>query len=594
MNVGAGRRPGPPSTTRRDADSGTTSPDEPAVALRRAAHLDRLLGDPHDPANPHGFTAFTTAARLGRPAAATQRLLAGAGLTAAFVPAAHGGTLTRADLLMTILRPVFRRDVALGFDAGVTSLFAASAVWGAGTPEQQQVMARLLLGGGRATVVHPGLAPAGGVRREEITARRDADGTGVLLDGSRSLVIDAARADVYVVHARTAATGPRTHSVLVVDPARLPAGRVQRLPRVKTDGMRAALFSGLRFTGCPVPDDALVGGPGDGATLALRMNQVNRSLVAGAMTAGVDPVLRHAVGAATRGRSGPPARRWHRPLAGVFADLLVCDALTTVCLRAAGALPDRADVPTVAATYTVPALLTDALEELSSVLAAHSRPGDALLHAVLGKLVRDLPTAGLGRDGAAACQAVIVNQLGALAKRSWFLEEEPPAALFRPDGRLPPLDHRALAFAGGGDFLAAALSGTTGRLARPRRAGGRSALLARMADLFLAEFLGLRDQCALLPDRSALSGPAAHALADRYGLLAAASAVLAVREGQEGHDAFLADPAWAVLALSRLGHRLGLPLPEVPKDCVTDVLDELLLRQRTGRGLDLGGIELER
>ncbi|MFI0967703.1 acyl-CoA dehydrogenase [Streptomyces sp. NPDC021080] len=561
-----------------------------AGALRRAARLDALLGDPYDPANPHGFAAFAAAARERRPAEAGERLLAEAGLAFECVPAGHGGTLTRADLLMKVLRPVFRRDVALGFAGGITSLFASSAVWAAGTAEQQHAMARLLLAGGRATVVHPGLAPAGGVHREQIHARRRADNTGTHLSGIRSAVIDAARADVYLVHARTATAGPRSHSVLLVDPARLPGGQIHRLPRVRTEGMRAALFSGLRFTRCAVPDDALVGTWGGGAALALRMNQVNRCLVAGAMTAALDPVLRSAADAATDGHRTPPARRWHRPLAGVFADLLTCDALTTVCLKAAGALPGRTQVPTVAATYTVPALLQDGIEELSAVLGSHRRPGDGLLHEILAKLTRDLPAAGLGRDGAAACQAVIVPQLGALANRSWFTEEEPPAELFRRHGHVPALDHRTLAFAGGGDFLAAFLAGAAERFNRP----GRTKPLARMAQAFCTELWGLREQCAPLPGRfgEALSGPAACALSDRYGLLVAAAAVLAVWEGQEGDDPFLADPGWALLALSRLGRRLGLALPDLPQDCVTGVLEELLHRHRTGRGLDLDGITL--
>ncbi|MFJ4279516.1 acyl-CoA dehydrogenase [Streptomyces massasporeus] len=585
------------SADRRTPVSGTADEDRPtdgtvADALRRAARLEALLGDPHDPANAHGFAAFVTAARDRRPAWATERLLAEAGFASEFVPAGHGGTLTRADLLLKVLRPVFRRDVALGFAGGITSLFASSAVWAAGTAEQRHTMARLLLSGGRATVVHPGLAPAGGVRREQITARRRTDGTGMLLDGDKAVVPDAARADLCLVHARTAASGPRSHSVLLVDPARLPPGRIHRLPRVATEGMRGALFSGLGFTECPVPDDALVGAPGDGAALALRVNQVNRCLVAGAMTAAVDPVLRCAVGAATDGRRGPPARRWHRPLAGVFTDLLVCDAVTTTCLRAAGALPDRTHVPTVAATYTVSTLLQDGLEELAAVLGSHRRPGDDPLHGILAKLVRDLPAAGLGREGAAACQAVIVPQLSGLANRSWFLEEEPPAALFRGRADVPPLNHRALAFPGRGDFLAASLVGAAERLTRQGRGAGHTRLLARMARAFGTELRVLRDQCALLPGGfgGALSGPAACALSDRYGLVVAAAAVLAVREGQEGDDPFLADDGWAVLALSRLGRRLGLALPDPPQDCVTGVLHELLCRQRTGRGLDLDGI----
>ncbi|NUS16886.1 MAG: acyl-CoA dehydrogenase [Streptomyces sp.] len=570
-----------------------TATDARTAALCRAARMDTLLGNPYDPVNEHGFAAFLAADRERRPARSAERLLADAGLAAEFVPARHGGGLARADLLMKVLRPVFRRDMALGFAGGVTSLFAASAVWAAGTDAQQRALAQLLLGGGRTTVVHPGLAPAGGVRREEVTARRTADDTAFLVSGRKDVIIDAARADVYVVHARTADAGPRTHSVLLLDPAHLSGATLERLPRVATDGMRGAVFSGLRFTHCPVSDDALVGRPGDGAALALRMNQVNRCLVAGAATAALDPVLRAAVHTATDGRTGPPARRWHRPLAGVFTDLLVCDALATVCLRAVGLLPDQAHAPTVAATYTVPALLTDALEELSAVLGTHGG-GDDLLHGILAKLVRDLPAAGLGRDGAAACQAVILPQLGTLAQQSWLVEEEPPAELFRGRADLPPLDHGALAFAGGGDFLAAALTGAAERLGRSRRIGGRIALLADLAEGFLTELRLLREQCALLPGQfgGALSGPAACALSDRYGLLVAAAAVLAVWEGQEGDDPFLADPGWVVLALSRLGRRLAIALPDVPGDCVTGVLDELLRRHRTGRSFDLDVVEL--
>ncbi|MER7394178.1 acyl-CoA dehydrogenase [Streptomyces sp. NPDC000151] len=565
--------------------------DDRTTALHRAALLDALLGDPYDPVNAHGFRAFLAADRERRPPEAAELLLAAAGLAAEFVPARCGGALTRADSLVRVLRPVFRRDVSLGFGCGLTSLFAASAVWAAGTDVQRRSTARLLLGGGRLTVAHPGLAPAGGVLRDAFTVRGPADG-GLSLGGRRHVIIDAARADVYVVHARTTgAPEARDHSVFLLDPARLPDDRLHRLPRVATAGMRAAVFSGLRFADCPVPEGALVGCIGEGATLALRTNHVNRCVVAGAVIAAVDPVLRCAVRAATEGRAGRPARRWHRPLAGVFSDLLACDAMVTVCLRAASVLPDRAHVPTVAAAYVVPLLLQDALEELCAVLRPDGRRDGGLVHKILAKLVRDLPAVGIGRAGAASCQAVIVPQLSTLATGSWLVEEEPPPDVFRGRADLPPLDHRLLTFAGGKDFLAASLVGAADRLSRVRSAGGRNALLGRLAEAFLGELRLLREQCAALSD-VALSGPAAGALSDRYGLVATAAAVLGVWEGQEGDDPFLADPGWAVVALSRLGRRLGRTVPDVPDDCVTEVLDELLRRHRAGRGLDLDGMEL--
>ena len=68
-----------------------------------------------------------------------------------------------------------------------------------------------------------------------------------------------------------------------------------------------------------------------------------------------------------------------------------------------------------------------------------------------------------------------------------------------------------------------------------------------------------------------------------------AAAVLGVWEAQDGTDAFLAEPAWAVLALSRLARRLGLTAPAPPESCVTQVLDELARRGRGDRDCALDG-----
>ncbi|MFJ7081896.1 acyl-CoA dehydrogenase [Streptomyces griseus] len=566
------------------------------AALRRAALLDELLGDPFDPGNPHGFTALTAADRDRRPPVETERLLAVTGLGSELVPVRHGGTLARADLLLKVLRPVFRRDVALGLGCGVSSSFAASTVWAAGSATQRSSVAALLLGGGRITVVHPGLAPAGGVSRDGFTLRRAADGR-LVLDGSKGMIMDAERAGAFVLHAATGtASGPHSHSALLLDPGRLPAGLMRLLPRTATSGLRTAVFSGLRFTRCPVPGDALVGRPGEGAALALRTNQINRCLVAGAAIAAVDPVLRSAVSAATVNSTASPARRRHRTLAGVFADLLACDALAQACLRAASLVPERAHVPTVAATYVISALLGDALEELSVVIGSADRPGGGLPRGLLAKLTRDLPAAGLGRAGAAACQAVIVPQLRTLATRSWFVEPEPPQGLFGNGAGLPALDHRSLTFAGDADFLAAHLAGSAERIAGARAADGRTALLGRLANGFLGELRLLREQCRALPGPfgTAVSGPWAAALSDRYGLVVTAAAVLGTWEAEEDGASYLSHPDWAVLALSRLAHRAGIEVPNPPQDCVTGVLDELLRRHRGGQAFDLDGAELTR
>ncbi|MFD3915825.1 acyl-CoA dehydrogenase [Streptomyces sp. NPDC058603] len=563
-------------------------------AQQRAARLEALLGDPLEPANPHGLRALFAADDRRTPPAETESLLAAEGLGAEFVPARYGGRLLRADLLARVLRPVFRRDLALGFGSGITSLFAAGPVWAAGTPAQRRHVAGLLLGGGRATVLHHELAHANALLRDEFTART-LPGGGYRLDGRKDVILNASRADAQVVYARTdPGRGPRSHTVLLLDPGQQPAAAVRHLPRVTTPGMRGALFSGLEFTDYTVPGEALVGTAGGGVALALRTFQVNHGLTCGLATAAAETVLRSAVRAATTGRTTPLARRWHKPLTGVFADILACDSMATVALRALSLLPDRAHLFAAAVTYVVPDLLRENLEELATVLGARGYEHDNPRYGALDKLMRDLPVAALGHAGTASCQAVIVPQLRGLAAHSWFAEEEPPPALFRQGAELPVLDYRLLGIAGGGDFMAASLAGCAARLAASRNAGGPLAALAELAGRFVTELRALREECRRLPayGTTALTGPAVCVLSDRYSLVVAAAAVLGVWEGQDGTDPFLTEPAWAVLALSRFAQRLGIPVPDPPDGCQEHVLDELIRRYRTGRSCDLHAVPL--
>lgn len=144
--------------------------------------------------------------------------------------------------------------------------------------------------------------------------------------------------------------------------------------------------------------------------------------------------------------------------------------------------------------------------------------------------------------------------------------------------------------------MAASLTGSAARLAASRGVGGRLTALADLAEGFVTELRALREQCRQLPDfgTSGPPGPAVCVLSDRYCLVVAAAAVLGIWEGQDGTDPFLADPAWAVLALSRLGARLGILVPELSDDCLGQVLEELIRRYRTGSSCDLDATELAR
>ncbi|MEU0163414.1 acyl-CoA dehydrogenase [Streptomyces sp. NPDC006261] len=582
--------PGAPAPTAaapaRPFAGGAAEPD-------RAARLEAALGDPFDPANPHGYLALLRADEAREIPEATEALLAGAGLAAEFVPHDLGGRLTDLEGLARVLRPVFRRDLALGYGFGITSLFAASSVWTAGDAPQRRALAEVLLGGGRVSIVHREVAHANAMLRHELTAAPQPGG-GFLLGGRKEAVINADRADVFVTYARTAADdGPRTHSVLLLGPEPPASGEVRRLARVETPGMRGARFSGLEITDVSLPGSALVGSVGEGVSLALRSFQISHCLVPGTVLAGVDSVLRQAVRTAIEDRpGGQPARRWHKVLAGVFADLLACDAMAVTGLRALSLLPQDAYLLAAAVKYMMPDLLREDLEELATVLGARGYDRGPL-YGGFQKLARDLPVAGLGHSGTAVCQAVLVPQLPALARTAWFRTPEPPPELFTPGALLPPFDHRRLAHFGTDDLLTATLIGAAERLATRHARGPAYAALAALAQTFADELRVLRARCAALsPSGEAAFDPQACALADRYALVLAAAACLGVWEGQAGNGSFLEDPAWAVLALGRIARRLGATVAEVPAEAAQTVLAEVLGRCREGRSLDLYGTRL--
>ncbi|TQJ92827.1 acyl-CoA dehydrogenase [Streptomyces sp. SLBN-31] len=602
-NLTAAPTPAAPAV-RRTADG----PCLPADGAARAQHVEDLLGDPFAEDNPHGQRALLAADERRQAPAATEDLLQRFGLGAEFVPALLGGRLTGVEDLAQVLRPVFRRDVALGFGAGMTALFAASVVWTAGDGRQRRDTARRLLQDGRITILHREFVHANAILRGEYSAR-PAPGGGFVVDGRKDVVINADRADAFVAYVRTAdGDGPDSHSVFLLQTDRLPSHAVHRLPRVRTHGMRGAHYAGLDLVQCPVPPDALIGQLGEGIHLSLRTFQVSRALVAGgALVAGMDSALRYAVRALGDSRRGLVlGGRRGRVLAGVFADLLACDSLAVAGLRLLDLAPEYALIPSAAVKYAVSALLHEDLDELAAVLGARGYDrGPA--YGGFQKLVRDLPVAGLGHAGTADTQAVLVPHLHTLghAARRGAPWQEAPAALFTPGAPGAPesaFDFRRLNAEPRDphhacDGLLAALLGAAARLEGKRDRGPRWAALADLGRALAAEVHHLTQRCAALAGRPENTGPspAAYVLVDRYCLLLAAASCLAVCENaapHAPHGALLAEPDWALLALTRFARRLGLEVPDVPDGVIPDLAAALVDRYRHGHSFDLYAMRL--
>ncbi|MCX4820510.1 acyl-CoA dehydrogenase [Streptomyces sp. NBC_01142] len=571
-----------------------TPSQEEVLVQRRVADLERRFGDPGDPGNPLGRDALLAADERGELLPEAEEALAAFRLNAEFVPTELGGRLERIDTLGRVLRGVFRRDASLGLGYGATTFIAAIAVWAAGSPEQQRRVADLLLGGGRLAIAYHELAHGNDFVRNEFRATPTDDG--FVMSGAKHVINNVERAEALVLFSRTEeSAGSRSHSVLLVDKAQLPAGRYGYLPRYETVGVRGCQNAGVEFTDCPLPADALVGNLGDGVELALRSFQITRSVLPSMILGGGDTALRTAVSFAL------DRKLYHRSvleipharatIVGAFTDLLISDCLALTATRAVHLVPEATSVYAAAVKYLLPKLLTETAYDLSIVLGANFYVRDGA-YGAFQKHVRDLPMISLGHAGTAACQATIIPQLPRLARTAWFTGKAAPEGLFRVRDSLPPLDPARLVLVADSDALVGSLEGAADAIAGEggSRAGEYTEALTALAAALEEELRSLQSECRTMSpkDRTVLASPKAYAIADRYTLLLAGAACLGVWRHQEPEDdAFLASPAWLAAALTRLVKRLGHPLPGLPDGWADRLLDEVLNRYHEARSYDL-------
>ncbi|WP_086661041.1 acyl-CoA dehydrogenase [Lentzea kentuckyensis] len=535
--------------------------------------LEHLLGNPDDPDNPLGYAAFLDADERGELLPAGIALLEANGFGAEFVPQSLGGRLTQADELALALRPLFRRDAALGLGHGAINLIASVPVWTSGSAEQQKWLAEVLLRGGQSAGAYTELATGHDLVRSAL--RAESTGRGLVLNGRKEVINNISAAHAATVLARTSAEpGSRSHSLLLVDMAALPREHVRFLPRFRTSGMRAIRLGGVEFHDCPLPESTVLGNPGGALETVLRAFQVTKATLTNAVIGALDTqlrtVTRFALERKLYGRRVADLPHAKATLVNAYADLLVADCLSTVACRALHLLPRQTSVYTAAAKFLVPELTQDLLDGLSVVLGARSflREGP---YAIFQKHLRDLPLASLAHSGATVCQATIIPQLPRLARR-WLDSAPAPDALFQLGGALPELDFTGLEIlAGPEDPLLATLPALLSDVDKD------------LADFLLGQLHELRADClALSPlNRTPLAEPVAFDVARRYALLLAAAACLGVHRHQSG------DVDWLPAVLGRIATRLGHET-----EGGDGLFAELLARQHSGRAFDLTGRHL--
>lgn len=237
------------------------------------------------------------------------RLLGDAGWLAHCVPAAYGGASEALDVRsLCLVRETLARHDGLadfafamqGLGSGSISLFGSDALKAAVLPAVRE---------GRRIAAFALSEPEAGsdVAAMATTAREDGDAW--VIDGAKTWISNGGIADHYVVFARTGpAPGAKGLGAFVVEAGTPGLEVAERIEVVAPHPLAT-----LRFSGCRVPRERMLGAPGDGFRIAMATLDIFRSTVGAAALGFARRALDEAV-AHTTGR---------RLFGGTIADLQI-------------------------------------------------------------------------------------------------------------------------------------------------------------------------------------------------------------------------------------------------------------------------------
>jgi len=204
------------------------------------------------------------------------RELGNAGWLKYVVPRSQGGVYERLDVRsICIARETLARASGLadfafamqGLGAGPISLFGSTEL-------KDRYLRRVAAGEAIAAFAISEVRAGSDVAAIQTSARRDGDA--YVIDGEKTWISNAGIADFYVVFCRLAGTD-RDFIALVVEPTDPGFTVSERIETISPHPLGT-----LRFDGCRVPADRVVGEPGRGLRVALGTLDVFRSTVAAA------------------------------------------------------------------------------------------------------------------------------------------------------------------------------------------------------------------------------------------------------------------------------------------------------------------------
>ncbi|MER7699885.1 acyl-CoA dehydrogenase family protein [Streptomyces sp. NPDC096095] len=430
--------------------------------------LEELLGDPGDDSLPHGFAAAVARDERDEFPTALCEALIGAGFHLNYLPPEWGGTFRSFDRSLTLVRCAARRDVNV-MPGTMFSIIAATCLQLHGSPAQRERAARILRGGGAVAFALTEAEHGSDLLAGEV---RLADG---VLDGEKWMVGLGMRCEAVYVVARTGGRGPAAFSAVLLDVASAEPGQLERVPAVRTGGMRGIDLARMRFTGLRVPEDALVGRTGEGLEAAVKAQQAVRLMSMAGSLGIADSAVRIALDFASGRKVGrrPLTESPHprRELAVASAALLAADVVATSAARGVHVLPEVFSVWAPVAKHVVAESCDELIRRCGTVLATRSvlREGERGT-GLFQKLQRDSGVVRVIDSSTLANLRSYAGQLPTLTGAGASSEAGAPATVFDLDAELPPYEVSRLdMFARGADpvlaGLGAVLAEATGSVA---------------------------------------------------------------------------------------------------------------------------------
>ncbi|WP_405569256.1 acyl-CoA dehydrogenase family protein [Streptomyces sp. NBC_01167] len=418
--------------------------------------LEELLGDPGDDTNPHGFTAAVERDERDEFPTALCDALVGAGFHLNYLPKEWGGTFESFDRSLTLVRSAARRDVNI-MPGTMFSIIAATCLQLHGTPEQQRRAAEILCRGGAVAFALTEAEHGSDLLSGDV---RLTDG---VLDGEKWMVGLGMRCEAVYVVARTGGRGPAAFSAVLLDLADVPEGQLERVPAVRTGGMRGIDLARMRFTGLRVPDGALVGRLGEGLEAAVKAQQAVRLMSMAGSLGIADSAVRLAldfasvrkVGRAVLTESPHP----RRDLAVAAAALLAADVVALTAARGVHVLPEVFSVWAPAAKHVVAESCDELIRRCGTVLATRSvlREGERGA-GLFQKLQRDSGVVRVIDSSTLANLRSYAGQLPTLTEGGATPDPEALAAVYTLGADLPAYETDRLdMFARGADPVLAGL-----------------------------------------------------------------------------------------------------------------------------------------